>query len=251
MPVKPVSPARRVQAPIRPQAPVRPPVAAPVRPQAPVQAPVAAPVAQPLVPLKRGPGRPSKAELEQRAIDAAREQAAATGATVPVNAGAFRPAGLAGMPRVEAPRAPVDVAPLLTQIATLKEAIQEQNATIAKLNAKPSNVRTVSDIVDGADNGIDADDWRLPYHGVEIKIHQYDAKMAKGDVGRAEITLDKEAPTMRALLALPRMLDPGNNGSRMRALGKIAVYFVPREDGTWEGPPDYLYKEELGTVWAD
>src|SRR5579864_4369351 len=135
--MKPVA-SVRPQAPIRPQAPV-----ATARPAAPAVA--AAPIAvggQTLV-QKRGPGRPSNAELAARA--------AAGGATVAVNNGA------ASAPRAVSP--PVDLASIMATVEGMKETIQQQTATIAKLKEKPSNVRSLSDITDGAENGIAPDDW--------------------------------------------------------------------------------------------
>jgi hypothetical protein len=247
---KPVS--RMPQAPIRPSAPVRPqapakPLAkaapqAPIRPVASVlpsdRAAQAAMLNATETP-KRGPGRPSRAELEARAAGEPYQRPAVS-APPP-------------MPQRQGTQDNGDTAEMRRAIAQLTETVQQQNEIIAKLKAKPSNVRTMSEIVDGADNGLAADDWRVAggYNGAEIHVHQFHAVKRDGKEIVVSDDDDRRLPIAQALLAIPRMSDPGGMGSSARAFGQLAVWAIAREDGTYEGPPAYVYQHELAEIWAD
>lgn len=250
MPVMKASTATRVAA--SPQAPIRtaaPAAAAPKAATAPATAPakpIAAPrpapaplptsLATPAVPalvtsqmlgtVKRGPGRPSRAEIAARDVQIMSPSPSPT------------------------PRAPVDNSALVAKINELAKVVEEQNITLAKLRAKPGHVRTLSEIVDGADNGIPADDWRLSYAGATCTVCQFDRDKS----GR--ITLvhrDNPAyPAVPMLAGIPRMTDPGNGGTQMRMTGQLALY-LPREDGNYEGfegGPLYVNFAELAEIWA-
>lgn len=219
-----------------PSAPIRPPqapVAAPIV-KAPMRGPVPAPkpsaaalnvaaaqiVAAGQTLVKRGPGRPSKAEIEARTIGA-------------VQAPAMAPTA--------APRPSVDPA-LVASVEALKTTVQEQNALIAKLKGKPSKYRTWEEIADGAENGIAADDWRLAYHGTSLSLHPFE------ESGKDLIQLENRPP-VSVVLALPRFSDYGEMGSQARALGQLAVYVVT-EDERYERL-SYLFEHELVALRAN
>lgn len=223
----------------RPVAAARPVIAAkPVSPVAPI---AVAPVE------KRGPGRPPKAETEARR--------AAEAAAAPVSA--LRPGTYTGdgkgnlVPVVrQAPANTSSEAAFIKAIDELKATVQMQNEALAKYKAKATNVRPMSDIVDGADNGLESDDWRLGYNGASATLHQYTRDKA------LEIVVDPRLPTVNVILAIPRMTDAPlegdrhSSGSKARSFGQLAAYIV-REDGELEGPTDYLYQHDLANAWAD
>jgi len=184
--------------------------------------------------VRRGPGRPSKADLEARAAAIANTPAPSNGMAP------ARPMAPGSLTAAEA-------ATLRGKIDELTETIVGLNATIAKMKDKElQNVRTTEEILDGADKGIDEDDWRLRFHGRTANL--YDPVF---DPKTGAFTGADDSLVMPFLLSLPRMTDPGPDGSAARARKMLAAWNVQREDGTWEGPPHYISNEgDLATLWA-
>lgn len=230
----PAKAAPKPSAPARPAPPARPtpPHAAAIdATSAELAAALAAPVA-----IRRGPGRPSNAEIQARAANA-------NGSAAPATVVGVRPVAPGGLTASQAEE-------LRAKIVEQSELIAAQNEQLSKMrNKELQNVRTLAEITEGAENGIDlATDWRTQYHGQIVNLHDPIWENVKG--GEPTIAGPNTALVMPCLLSFPRMLDPGNNGSNMRARKNIAAWHILREDGTYEGPPMYLTEAEFALVYA-
>jgi hypothetical protein len=115
---------------------------------------------------------------------------------------------------------------------------------LAKL--QPTDVLSEATILAYA-NTVDADDWRLPYHGAALKLrtfsHDKNDKLVPGTyVANVLLAIPcDDAPTHKG----------GLDGASWRALGCIAVYAGRRADGTYRGVPSYITEEELAALWID
>lgn len=118
---------------------------------------------------------------------------------------------------------------------------------VAKANAKPTNTRTIGDILNGAK--LAKGDWREAYHGWIANV-QHTEFTKKNDPSTFRVM--PELPSAMMLLALPRDSDVGGMGASARNQGLIAVYQERLEDGvTFKGIPQYLNEEELAAAYLE
>lgn len=227
----PPAPAARpvVTSPMRP-----PPRVAPAAPSAAQQAIAASATVE--APVKRGPGRPPGSK--NKAAPAADMPAA----TITASRAAPLVARAAPAPAT-APKAPPDNPAILATVESLKATVLEQNELIAKLQARDKNVRSLSDLLDGAENGLKDTDWRLPWHGVTIPVHHFDRK-------RDGLELRTDLQPFDALFVIPRMTDPRGHGSMARTMGQMGLW-IQREDGDYEILEYVLSEAEIQTIRAD
>jgi len=131
------------------------------------------------------------------------------------------------------------------ELAEMKAEIHKLNKRSKSVEAKSkaSRVLSVEEILNYEAKD---DDWRKPYQGFSLNVHRFQTK--KGD---STITVMADQGTVPALLAVPRDFDIGGQGSVARTEDLIAVWWSPREDGTYDQAPAYVTKEELGLIWAD
>lgn len=236
------APTASKKAPVPPAPAARPVVTSPMRPP-PRVAPAAPSAAQQAIaasatveaPVKRGPGRPPGSKNKAATADAPAATITAPRAAPLVARAPVAPAA--------APKPPPDNPAILAQLETLQRTIQEQNELITKLQARDKNVRSLSDLLDGAENGLKDTDWRLGWHGVSIPVHHFDR-------GRNGIELRTDMPPFDALFVIPRMTDPGKHGSQARALGQMGLW-IQREDGDYEILEYVLSEAEIQTIRAD
>lgn len=188
--------------------------------------------AKPAAPVK--PGKPGVAAAP---VVAAKPSA-------PVKPG--KPALAAPAAIAPAPQAGAGTA-ILAKLEALATEIAALKASAAKTKATPTNVRSISEIVEGI--AVAEDDWRAPYQGAHIAISRFDAAkdgtlylLEGANGGRIE----------GALLALPRDSDVGGRGTDARNAGRLAVHYSRSEDGqAYHGQPAYVSVEELALIWAD
>jgi hypothetical protein len=194
-------------------------------------------------PPRRGPGRPSNAELAARQAAVAQAQHRTPAPLTP------RDSPMTNASAAHASH--TDLAQLRRTIGEQTETIKAMSEQIAALKAKPSNVRSLNSLVEGSIAGIDLfagiaeDDTRRAWHGIVIPCYQHSID------NKGNVTLDEQAPPADALVVIPQDNDPGGQGSRARSMKQLALYFIQRQDGSWEGPPSYLYEYELNDVRAD
>jgi hypothetical protein len=162
--------------------------------------------------------------------------------------------------------APVDVSALLAQISAQSTEIVRLETAVTALKAKPTNVRTIEEILDGGNVGLPDTDWRHDYQGTALSVYPWEETFAK-KTGHGTLTIfdgiltdDQTAyaeghgealPTLACFLAIPRSNDVGGKGTQNRAAGKIALHWLLNEEGNYEGEPQYVTLDQLSAVRAD
>lgn len=105
----------------------------------------------------------------------------------------------------------------------------------------------------------DAEDPRLPWHGMRVRCVFFD-NVQDRKTGMWTIVRHDGRRSV-GYLAIPDDQDPGGKGTVARNNGQMSFFYNFKADGTHEGPPLYVYPDELtsgivlqwhdGTTWQD